>query len=658
MQSPSFKQWLKLPSVLNKNEARVLIISTAIFILSFIWFNNLFLNNNTIEVPEHGGTHIEGIVGQPSSINPIYAPNSDAERMITELVFSGLYKYNSSGEIITDLAVNMPEIKGNGTIYEIYLRDDAVWHDNTPVTADDIIFTVKTLQDPEYKSPLRANWIGTSIEKIGEYGVRFRLKNPYPDFLERLTFKIIPKHIWGDITAAQFPFSPYNFKPIGSGPYALTDVLENIKQDSKGRFISIKFTAFNKYYAGISNLHNVIFNFYDSEDSLIKAAKSGKITGFVNRNNISINGFDKNKFLMPRYFALFFNTDGNNEALQDIKVRQALNYSTNKEEILNNVLKGEGIIVDSPILPDIYGFAEPEKIYTFDQEKAKELLSSAGYVQQSGVWAEPSNSASGFTKDLVKGSTGAEVTLLQECLISLNTESEKIYPEEKITGTFGPATEKAVNRFQEKYKSEILDPQKLSKPTGDVKAGTRTVLNRVCKQEDEGGKKLIISISTIDDPTLSEVAKLVQKQWKSIGVTTEIKIFSLSDLKQIALMPRSYDVMLFGEVLGTMPDPFPFWHSSQSDDPGLNLSLYANKKVDKLLEQARQDSNVETRIEKLVEAQNLIIEDAPAVFLYNPYNNYMSAKHIKGIEEGRITDIPKIFSDFTNWHIKTKRIWK
>jgi len=659
MASPSLKQWLKLPSVLKKSEKIFLGVLGFIFISSLVWFYISFTNNNTNIVPEFGGTHVEGIIGQPSSINPIYAPNSDAERMMTELIFSGLYKYDSLGQVVPDLALSKPEIKEGGTVYEIYFRDDALWHDLKPLTADDIIYTVRIMQDPEYKSSLRANWIGVTVEKISDHGVRFRLKNAYPDFLERLTFKVIPQHIWNDLTAAQFPFSPYNFKPIGSGPYQIKDFQDSIKQDNKGKFVSIRLTAFTKFHLGRPNIKTVIFNFYDDDKALIKAANEGKITGFVNRNNASLlnPSFASYKFLMPRYFALFFNTQGQNKILSNKLIRQALNYATNKADIINSVLKSEAFKVDSPILPDVYGYNAPEKTYDFNQDKAKEMLSKAGYKEVNGKW-EKTEKTGLLTKNLEAKSVGEEVKTLQKCLISLNTSNEKIYPEEKITGTFDTATVKAVNRLQEKYRTELLDPDKISNPTGVVKARTRELLNRLCAPSMNNTDNLKISISTIDDAILKQVAQKIQEQWQAIGVETEVKIFSLSDLKQTALVPRNYDAVLFGEVLGSVPDPFPFWHSSQGNDPGLNLSVYKNEEVDKLLEKARQENDMAARVEKLEKAQNLIIDDAPAIFLYNPYNNYFANKNIKGIKEGNIVDIPKIFSDFNNWYINTRRAWK
>ena len=138
----------------------------------------------------------------------------------------------------------------------------------------------------------------------------------------------------------------------------------------------------------------------------------------------------------------------------------------------------------------------------------------------------------------------------------------------------------------------------------------------------------------------------------------EIKTFEISQLQQDYIKPRAYDILLFGEVLGSIPDPFSFWHSSQKRDPGLNLSDYENKDADKLLEEARQSLDPETRRQKYEKFQDILIGDAPAVFLYNPNYLYPITKDIKGINIKFITDPSKRFSDIENWYIKTKRAWK
>ena len=335
----------------------------------------------------------------------------------------------------------------------------------------------------------------------------------------------------------------------------------------------------------------------------------------------------------------------------------ALNYGTNKEEILEKVLAGQGYLVDSPILPKIYDFNLPSKIYQFDLEMAKEILKKAKFVEtEEGlrrkiIKKEP---AFQFKSDLREGSKGKEVEELQKCL----AKDPEVYPEGEVTGYFGKKTKMAVIKFQEKYKKEILEPWGFKEGTGLVAKTTREKLNEICAPPPEEILPLSFSLATVDQPILIEVANLLKNQWRALGAEVEIKTFDISQLEKEIIKPRNYQSLLFGKVLGAIPDPFPFWHSVQKKDPGLNLAIYQNKKADQLLEEARQSLNEKERKEKLEKFQDILIEDAPAVFLYNPDYLYLVSKEIKGINVKIIVDPSKRFSNINEWHIKTKRTWR
>ena len=119
--------------------------------------------------------------------------------------------------------------------------------------------------------------------------------------------------------------------------------------------------------------------------------------------------------------------------------------------------------------------------------------------------------------------------------------------------------------------------------------------------EKKMGKELFkfsFSISTSDAPELKETAYLLKSMWGKIGAKVDVKIFETGDLTQNVIRPRKYDALLFGEIVGRDPDPFAFWHSSQRNDPGLNVSLYTNIKADKLLEEARSTQDETKRADK------------------------------------------------------------
>jgi peptide/nickel transport system substrate-binding protein len=117
-------------------------------------------------------------------------------------------------------------------------------------------------------------------------------------------------------------------------------------------------------------------------------------------------------------------------------------------------------------------------------------------------------------------------------------------------------------------------------------------------------------------------------------------------------------MLLFGEVLGETPDPFPFWHSSQVKDPGLNLAVYESNKADNLLEAARVNLDPDIRAEKYQQFQDILIDDVPCIFLYRPDYVYFVDKKIKGgLDIDMIVDPSKRFSEIENWYTKQKRSW-
>lgn len=170
--------------------------------------------------------------------------------------------------------------------------------------------------------------------------------------------------------------------------------------------------------------------------------------------------------------------------------------------------------------------------------------------------------------------------------------------------------------------------------------------------------ELAFSISTGEIDELKEVALSLKEQWEKLGARVEVKIFDSGSLNQDVIRPRKYDALLFGEIIGRDSDLFAFWHSSQRLDPGLNIALYANIAVDKLLENTREITIQEDRLEKYAEIQKEIIEDKPATFLYSPDFIYIIAEKIKGVELNGATTPSERFLNIANWYIETENVWR
>jgi peptide/nickel transport system substrate-binding protein len=282
----------------------------------------------------------------------------------------------------------------------------------------------------------------------------------------------MPKHIWQDISSQNFPLTDYNYTPVGSGPYKFFD----LEKDKDGNITSLILTANKNYDGEKPNIQKITFQFFQTKEDLISGFNSGSVNGFsasapIETQKLKNNGFKEYDLSLPRYFAVFFNPE-KVKIFAEQKVREALNYGTDKKTIVDKILLGQGKIVESPILPEIYGFNGPEKTYEFDQEKAKQLLEEAGFVENENGIREKTikrEPAFQFKSNLKMGSQGTEVTELQKCL----AKDAEVYPEQEITGSFGEKTKLAIIRFQEKYKDDILTPQGLATGTGDVLKSTR-----------------------------------------------------------------------------------------------------------------------------------------------------------------------------------------
>ncbi len=551
---------------LVRSLASVIVISIVLLAINFIL-------GHTYLQPKVGGDYKEGLIGQPRYINPVLSSTNDADRDLVQLIYSGLFKYDSQGKLIPDLAESYT-IGDDGLTYNISLKKNVVWHDSEPLTTNDIIFTVKTIQSPEYRSPLRNIWQNVEVEKIDDYQLLFKIKTVYAPFLHNLTFGILPRHIWADIPAANFPLAEYNLKPIGSGPYQFKNFSKTAKN---GKIKSIELVRNENYYLTAADeptspfIKKIVLCFYNNEDALIEAYQKRQIDGLasISRSNLSHlkNNLVLHQIKLPLYYAVFFNQT-RSKALTDKTVRLALAYAIDKQALLEQVLDNKGIIVNSPLLPGCLGYAEEIKIYDFALEHANNILEEAGWTDQD--------------EDGIR---------------------------------------------EKEIKDELT--------------------------------KLEITLAASDWPEIKQTAELLKEQWEKIGAQINLEIIDSTTLQEDYLRPRQYDALLFGQALAADPDPFAFWHSSQSKDPGLNLALYQNKDADKLLEEARQNLDEEKRTGQYVEFQKLLVDDVPAVFLFSPDYLYPVNKKVKGVSG--IEKLPthtQRFSQIENWYIKTKRLWQ
>lgn len=563
---------------MRPSEKLAVILTIGIFLLSGFAVYKTAEHKYGTEVPTNGGEVHEGVIGYARFINPVLA-FTDADKDLTNLIYSGLLKANEKGELIGDLAETW-SVSEDGLVYTVHIRPSAQFHDGEPVTTEDIEFTIQKVTDPTIKSSKATSWSGVTVTKTSPYEMTFTLKKPYAPFIENLTLGILPKHIWSTVAAEAFDVSSYNKEPIGSGPFKI----KSTKQDKSGLYEYYELQPFEKYSLGAPFLKKVTFTFFRNEAELSDA--------FIDKTINSVGGISPQiaqttfadaekieKTTLPRTFALFFNQN-TDPVLINKEVRKALSISLDRTAIVNQVLKGYGTPAFSPL--------PVRQASTVQGDQNKTLNTSA-------------------------------------------TES---------TSTDG-----------------IAEAKKLLEANG-WKIGTSTgdVYEKVTANKQK--LRLAFTITTSNSPELVESAEILKTQWAKIGADIRVEIYESSDLSQKIIRPRKYSALLFGQATGRDMDLYPFWHSSQRVDPGLNIALYANINADKALENARSTSDTTKQAAALAEFEKEIANDIPAIFLFSPDYTYGLNTNIQNIQIKTLTEPSERFSNIYEWYTKTKFIWK
>src|SRR3989344_8558183 len=204
---PFFK---KLFAAQKKGERRLFFAAVFCAAVATLVIAAIAVGKNTRIVPADGGSYVEGVVGQPTSLNPVIA-ESETDKNLVRLVFSN----------VTDLAEKIEaDPEHPSRVFRVRLKEDILWHDGEKLTSDDVVFTVKKIQDPTSASPFYSAWQGVVAERFSELEVSFTLVAPYaffPDTLKDLY--VLPKHLYEAVPPSNWRLSEYNLKPVGSGPY-------------------------------------------------------------------------------------------------------------------------------------------------------------------------------------------------------------------------------------------------------------------------------------------------------------------------------------------------------------------------------------------------------------------------------------------------------
>ena len=320
-----------------------------------------------VVVPAYGGTLTEGVVGAPRFVNPLLA-TSDTDRDLVALTYAGLLGHGAQGGLVPILAESYT-VSSDGTMYTFTLRPNATFSDGTPVTSDDVVYTVQKAQDPGLKSPLLGSWANIRVEAIDARTVRFTLPKAYTPFLEDTTLGILPKHVWSDVTNEEFPFSPYDADPIGAGPFTA----ESIARDNKGVVTGYSLSSFANFATGRPYLAHIHFSFFEDQATLKQALMAGVVQSAY---GVAVKGAQVVPY--ARVFGVFFNP-AEEPLLADVGVRKALSLAIDRDALVKNVLSGYATATAGPLPAgsDVPPVPLPDPKTHLDDAKA--ALTSAGW---------------------------------------------------------------------------------------------------------------------------------------------------------------------------------------------------------------------------------------------------------------------------------------
>jgi len=351
--------------------------------LTFIILFQLGSDLTTVEVPATGGTYIEGVLGYSETINPILSPlmvqANPVDQDLSTLVFDGLTTLDETGQVSPSLAIDW-EVSEDGSVYEFYLRRDVTWQDGAPFTADDVAFTVQAMQDPNYRGDptVRELWRNVTVKKLDEHTVRFTLAEPFPSFIYYTTIGLLPTHLLSNVPAADLPTHDFSRRcPVGTGMF-------QVESASPDR---VALVANPNYWGPKPYLERLEFRFFGDWDGLLAAYERGEIHGFHLDRPQHLPLLAKMPSLKlysaqsAGYGLIYLNLKQETAPFfQEKEVRQALLYALDRQALIDQVLRGQGLVADSPILPTTWAYDPSIRRYLYDPERAIGLLDASDWL--------------------------------------------------------------------------------------------------------------------------------------------------------------------------------------------------------------------------------------------------------------------------------------
>ena len=505
-----------------------------------------------------GGVYVEGVAGVPQYLNPLLA-TTNVDQDVSRLAFSGLTRFDRAGAIVPDLAADF-RVDAEGKTWTFELRDDAFWHDGKDVTADDVVYTVGLVQDRAYVGPFGESFRGVAVERVDRKTVRFTLPDVYGPFAESTSLPILPSHVLGGVRYAELVRQPFNLRPIGTGPFKVSEVdARQIVLTRHDQFHRTKPARSRAY------LDRLILRFYRDSSEALAALARGEIDGTGGLNSVDAERARSlksvNLYSLPTndFTAAFMNMRPEKPLFRDRVVRQAIATAIDRGRVLQVAADGRGAVADQFVPPGSWAHARDVTRYAHSATEARALLDGADWKDHDGD-------------------------------------------------------------------------------------GIR----------DKGAVALKFTVTTSDEPARIAAAQQIASDLEAIGMRVDVATVPFAELVDKVARQRGFDMLLVGITTGADPDPYAFFHSSQTRDPGYNFSGYSTLPMDRNLEAARRTYDQAKRRELYAGVFQQIASEVPVVFLY--FADYLYAQHrsVNGLKIAPVSEPTARFWDVEDWFVKVQ----
>lgn len=566
---------------------------------------------------------VEALVGQIQKLNPLLATYNPVDRDITALIFEGLTATNDYGEIVPDLARGWT-VSDDGLQYIVELRDDVLWQDGIPFTAEDVAFTMRLVADPGFSGAeaLHTFWRTVEVDALDEHLVRFRLTQPLASFPDQLRLGIVPKHALEGVAAADLWKHMFNLSPIGTGPYQIEALTT-----SGGQIDGIQLRVAPVYRQRPEGrdgfaLDRLIFRTYPTVEAALEAYQRGEVNSI---GNISpdmlevVQGLpDLSLYtgIAPRVGVLIYNWKLDSARfVRNPRVRMGLAQAVDRETLVRANLPGRAIVANSPLLPGSWAY-NPDVVWpAYDPAHARELIDTANLLAEdesteldAAATAAPSEPGEGVADAEAAPAEGADTETGAEGATAGDPAATAAPSEPGAVATAAPTAD--------------AEPEPID---------------------------LALTILTLDDPAFIGPATDIAGAWQQIGFDASIDPVDSATL-QARLEAGDFDAALIELSFepGADPDPYVFWHQGQYGS-GQNYGGMDDRRVSEALEQARRAQLGIERKAYYDHFQRLFAERVPALVLYYPLYLYGADERLEGVQFNFLSTPADRFRHIRDW---------